>query len=486
MDASAPFDPSRETQRILEALEQSSHDAIIATRLDGVVLSWSRGAERVYGYPAAAMLGQSILRIIPKDRSREFTSVSDRIAAGEAIENLDTVRQTQDGRLLDIVLNVSPIRGDDARVIGALVVARDVTAQKRAEAALDASERRWRAVVDSAVDAMIVITARGAIEVFNPAAERLFGFSEQEVLGRNINMLMPSPYREEHDRYLDHYLQTGQQKIIGIGREVTGRRRDGTTFPVHLAVGELRIGSERHFTGILHDLSPRVELEERMREQTTLARLGEMAAVIAHEVKNPLAAVKGAIEVIGGRLPAGSRDVPIIREIINRIDALDELIKDLLLFARTPQPKLASVDMGSLLHLTADLLAGDPALGRLVVEIDGVSPPIQGDAELLKIAFQNLFINAAQAMQGNGRLTVSLTAADGVLTIRVRDQGPGIPQEARANLFRPFFTTKSRGTGLGLPTARRLIELHAGTIAVECPPGGGTLVTVALPLEAAS
>ena len=149
------------------------------------------------------------------------------------------------------------------------------TANARAEA----SEARWRAVIDSAVDGIIVIDAHGSIEAFNPAAERLFGYTTAEVLGRNVNMLMPSPYREEHDTYLARYLATGRAKIIGIGREVQGLRKDGTTFPLHLSVGQITIDGERKFTGILHDLSARVQMEGQLREQAALAKLGEMAAV---------------------------------------------------------------------------------------------------------------------------------------------------------------------------------------------------------------
>jgi two-component system sensor kinase FixL len=294
-------------------------------------------------------------------------------------------------------------------------------------------------------------------------------------------MLMPAPYHEEHDRYIGDYLRTGHQKIIGIGREVTGRRRDGSTFPVHLSVGEMAVGGERHFTGILHDLTPRVHLEERVREQAALARLGEMAAVIAHEVKNPLAAVRGAVQVIGRRLPAGSTDAPVVTEIIARIDALDGLINDLLLFARAPQPHFGEVDLAGLVRLTAAFLSADSTLNELRVDVAGSVSPIIGDPELLRIAFQNLLLNAAQAMQGKGTTTVTLISDGDVRRVIVTDHGPGLSQEARENLFRPFFTTKARGTGLGLPTAKRLVDLHAGSIEVESKAGEGTTVTVTLP-----
>ena len=198
------------------------------------------------------------------------------------------------------------------------------------------AEARWRAIVDAAVDGIVVIDSRGRIEAFNTAAERMFGYRESEVLGKNVSMLMPEPDRSHHDRYIQHHLATGEKRIIGVGRAVNGMRRDGHVFPVHLSVGEFEIDGEKHFTGILHDLSKRTELEERLREATALARLGEMAAVIAHEVKNPLAAVRGAVQVIGTRISAQTNDAAIIKEIIARLDALNDLIQDLLVFARPP------------------------------------------------------------------------------------------------------------------------------------------------------
>jgi two-component system sensor kinase FixL len=343
------------------------------------------------------------------------------------------------------------------------------------------AEGRWRAIIDSAVDGIVVIDTRGLIEAFNPAAERMFGFSEAEVIGQNVNILMPAPYRDEHDGYIARYIETGEQRIIGIGREVSGRKQDGTVFPVHLSVGEFIVDNQRHFTGILHDLSARAELEEQLRERTALARLGEMAAVIAHEVKNPLTAVRGAIQVIGGRLPAESKDAPIIREIIARLDALNDLLKDLLLFARTPQPKLAPVRIGEILGMVTDLLSSDPAFARVRIDVTGDAPPVMADAELLKIVFQNLFINAAQAMQGDGHIRASIAVHDRTQHIEIADTGPGIPPDVRRSLFRPFYTTKARGTGLGLSTAKRLIELHQGRIAVACPPTGGTTINISIP-----
>jgi two-component system sensor kinase FixL len=603
------FRPEDEAARILAAVVESSDDAIIVTDLDGTILTWNGGASHLYGYDAAEMLGRSIAVLVPETHRSEFFALVARLKAAEGVKDLETIRRTKSGGLVEVSVTMAPIVNADGVVIGATKVARNISARKlgelaqrssevrwrsvvdsavdgivvidergrieafnpaaeglfgyqeaevqgrnikmlmpspyheehdgylaryiethvkkiigigrevtglrrdgttfplhlsvgemsfggerrftgilhdlsdrvRLEERLRASEARWRAVVESAVDAIVVIDAKGCIEGFNPAAERLFGYSEDEVAGQNVNLLMPSPYHEEHDGYLARYLSTGVQKIIGIGREVTGRRKDGTTFPVHLSVGETALAGERKFTGILHDLSARVVMEEQLRERAALARLGEMAAVLAHEVKNPLAAVRGAIEVIGSRLPAGTRDAGVVKEIVSRIDSLNELMKDLLLFARPPRPHPLLVDISALVASTAELLTEDPSLNALRIEIEGAAPPVFADPGLLRIVFLNLMVNSAHAMRGQGHIKVLVEASDGVCRIAFEDSGPGIPPEIREKIFTPFFTTKSRGTGLGLPTAKRLVEAHRGTIDVRCPPGGGTTVTVQLP-----
>jgi two-component system, NtrC family, sensor histidine kinase PilS len=248
-----------------------------------------------------------------------------------------------------------------------------------------------------------------------------------------------------------------------------------------LSVGKTTVGGAQKFTGILHDLSARVQIEEQLRERSALARLGEMAAVIAHEVKNPLAGVRGAIQVIGTRLPKDGKDAGMVKEVISRIDALNELMKDLLLFARPPQPKPAPTDVGMLVASTAELLGSDPALKDVRVMVNGAMPRIMADPDLLKIVFVNLLVNGAHAMNGRGTIRVSLATMPHTCQIAFADDGPCIPSDVREKIFTPFFTTKSRGSGLGLPTAKRLIEAHRGNITIACPTEGGTIVTVELP-----
>jgi two-component system sensor kinase FixL len=350
------------------------------------------------------------------------------------------------------------------------------------EEALRKSEERLRSIVESAVDAIIVIGERGAIQAFNPSAERLFGYRVDEVVGRNVSMLMPSPDRERHDGYIQHYLTTGEQKIIGIGREVIALRKDGTTFPVHLSVGEMAPDNgARSFTGILHDLSDRVVLEQRLAEQKSLAKLGEMAAVVAHEVKNPIAGIRGALQVITSRMPPEQRDRTILVDIITRLDALNRIVQDMLMFARPRALRREPIPLGLLLRDTASLIERDPSMLNLEVSVAG-SADLVGDREMLQIVFQNILMNAAQAMDGQGRIDVTITGAGQRCRIAVADRGPGMLDETREKAFDAFFTTKHRGTGLGLPIAKRVVEAHGGTIHIDVPPGGGTIISVELPL----
>ena len=469
----------------LRSIIDSAVDGIIVIDRRGHIESFNPAAERLFGYPQSEVLGRNVSMLMPSPYHEEHDSYLHRYLSSGDAQIIGIGREVtgrrRDGSVFPLHLSVGEMTIDGEKKFTGIL--HDLRERVGLEHRLRASEGKWRSIVQSAVDGIVVIDAYGRVEAFNPAAERLFGYTEKELQGQNVNVLMPSPYHEEHDTYLARYLATGRAKIIGTGREVTGRRQDGSTFPLHLSVGELTVEGERKFTGILHDLTSRVRLEEQLREGAALAKVGEMAAVIAHEVKNPLAGIRGAIQVIGGRLQPDSKEAMVVSEIVKRIDALDGLIKDLLLFARPPQPRRVSVDVVPLVTMTADLLSQDPSLKDVKIDVDGTSPPVLADAEMLKIVFQNLLVNSAHAMHGRGTVDVTIAPVDGTCEISFTDTGPGIPQDIRDKIFMAFFTTKSRGTGLGLATAKRIVEAHQGQIAIDCPPSGGTTVRVRLPTE---
>ena len=467
----------------LNAIINTTVDAIIVIDSSGAIEEFNAGAERLFGYPAAEVIGRNVSMLMPSPdheqhdnylRQYQRTGEANVIGVGRQVRG-----RRRDGSTFPLHLSVGEMWIDGVRKFTGML--HDLTTRVELEEQLRRSEGRWRAIVQSAVDGIIVINAQGAIEAFNPAAEGLFGYPEREVLGRNVNMLMPAPYHAHHDQYLSDYMTTGHAKIIGVGREVTGLRRDGTTFPLHLSVGEILIEGERKFTGIVHDLSARLRLEAQLRDQAGLARLGEMAAVLAHEIKNPLAGIRGAMEVVRDGLPADFKNADLLHDGIARIDALDRLMRELLLFARPPRPNRVAVDVGPLVATTARLFQSDPELREISVDVHGAAPPVAADPQMLEHVFHNLLINGAHAMNGRGAIRVDVAAADGHCQVSFTDSGGGIPSDMRERVFSPFFTTKTRGSGLGLPTAKRFIEAHHGQIWIDSSGGDGTTMVVRLP-----
>ncbi len=254
----------------LAAMVESSQDAVIGKDLNSVVLTWNRGAERLYGYTRAEAVGQSMLMLLPPEGVDEYHRMIDQIRRGERVSTFETTRVRKDGTRLEVSLSLSPVKDATGMIVGASCVARDITEHKQRERALRGSEARLRAVLDSAVDAIITSDGRGDILSVNAATERMFGYTAAEMLGQNVNMLMPAPYREEHDGYLERYARTGERRIIGIGREVRARRKDGTTFPIDLAVSEVEPGAL--FTGIIRDISGRKRSEEAVRQSEARLR----------------------------------------------------------------------------------------------------------------------------------------------------------------------------------------------------------------------
>jgi two-component system sensor kinase FixL len=343
----------------------------------------------------------------------------------------------------------------------------------------------YRAVAETVVDGLVVIDEHGAIEWMNQAASAMFGYAVAAIRGQNVKLLMPAPFHDEHDGYLRRYLATGERRIIGIGREVRGRRADGSEFPLSLAVGETVIGGARKFTGILRDLSVQKHMEALLQERQTLARVGELAAVVAHEVRNPLAAIKGVVEVIQTRFPADSPDRKILGDLLTRVDSLDHLVSDLLVYARPAPPAFKTVPFLSLVRETAAVAAGDPLAARVRFEVDGPETNLWVDPGQMGRALLNLMTNAAQAMRQGGVVRVVGELSPSRYRLSLIDEGPGMDAALVARCQEPFFTTKTRGTGLGLPIARRVVEEHHGTFRVTSTPGQGTTVVIELPAPAA-
>jgi len=352
-------------------------------------------------------------------------------------------------------------------------------------------ERRWHANVQQLADikraldhAAIVATTdvTGRITYANDKFCEISKYSREELIGQDHRIINSGYHPKSFMRDLWRTIASGR---VWHG-EIRNRAKDGTFYWVDTTIVPFldARGKPYQYIAIRADITARKAAEDRLAQQAALARLGQMAAVVAHEVRNPLAGIKGVLQVLMGRRPARDADLPVMRDVVARIDALGDLINDLMLFARPRPPQPSAVQIRSLLMEAAAQLRRDPAAATLEVTIEGPDTTLTADSDLLRAAVLNLFLNAAQAMNGRGRIAVTIARRDDRCTIDIRDGGPGIPTELRERVFEPFFTTKARGGGLGLPIARRTAELHHGTLTLDCPETGGCVFTLALPVNA--
>jgi two-component system, LuxR family, sensor kinase FixL len=482
----------------LEAIVESSHDAIIGATLDGEITSWNRSAETIFGYAADEIRGSSLTVLLPADRIREEEAILDRIRRGEKVNQYETLRRRKDGVEIDILLAVSPIRDPTGKIIGASKIARDITHQKRTETGLRASQSQLRSLINTVPDAVVVIDERGAIGSFSPAAERLFGYSEAELIGENVKKLMPNPYRDQHDGYLERYLRTGEKHIIGIGRVVTGMRKDGTIFPLELAVGEARIEGKRIFTGFIRDLTDRQKTERRLEELQSelihvsrLSEMSQMGSTLAHELNQPLTAITNYVET-GRRwieLQNPAKAVENLEKAAGQASRAGEIIQGLRQFTekgrteRRPEPINQVVEEASALALIGATQIGV----RTEFELAPGTPLATIDKVQIQQVLVNLIRNSIEAMAEAERrvLTIRIALTNAALVeISVADTGPGIPEDIMAKLFRPFMTTKPKGMGIGLSISRSIVQAHGGELRAERNADGGATFRVTLPLDA--
>ncbi len=398
-----------------------------------------------------------------------------------------------------------------------------VVVHQQAEAVLRDSEARTHAILQTAVDGIITIDARGLIESFNPAAERLFGYTADEVLGQNISMLMPSPYREEHDGYMARYLQTGEPHIIGIGREVRARRQDGSTFPIALAVSEVHLAGRRMFTGVVHDLTARVQAEEALRrardelEVRVQERTAELTAaneeikrfayIVSHDLRAPLINLKGfaselraACDVLQATLPAAlphleapqradvagalDQDIPeALGFIETSVTRMDHLIRAILHLSRLGRRELylEPLDMPALVQETVQTLAHQIAQRQAQVTVESL-PTVIADRTAMEQIMGNLLANAVAYLDPDrpGAIVVIGERRPAVTVLHVRDNGRGIAAEDIPKVFEPFRRVGRQdvpGEGMGLAYVQMLVRRHGGDIQCHSTLGRGTTFT---------
>ena len=481
----------------LAALVASSDDAIIGKTLEGIVTDWNRAAENIFGYSAEEMVGKPLALLLPPDREGEEEDLLKRIAKGERIEHFETQRRRKDGQIIDVSVTISPVTSSEGRITGASKIARDITAAKKSQQLLLEREAHLQSVLDTVPDAMIVIDTRGTIQSFSATAQTMFGYAAHEAIGKNVRILMPDPDRSRHDGYLARYMATGERHIIGIGRLVVGQRRDGTTFPMELAIGEVRLESKRFFTGFVRDLTERQQSQQKLQEiqaelvhMARFTALGEMATTLAHELNQPLTAIASYLNGARRLLDGGrEEDLPMTRGAI--VSAAEQalragqIIRRLREFVARGESERAPENLRQLVQEASALsLVGAKEAGVLFsLNVDENTPIVIVDKVQVQQVLLNLMRNAIEAMQGCERreLTVSVFAIeDEMAQISVRDTGPGIAPEVLPQLFQPFVTSKPHGMGVGLSISRTIIESHGGHLWAEPGAKGGTIFHLTL------
>ena len=501
-----------------KAILASAGSAVISTTVEGTITHFNPMAEELLGYAAAEVVGRQTpalfhdpMEVVARapELSRElgrhivpgFEVFVAQARAGQT-ETREWTYLRKDGVRFPVLLSVSALCDEAGNLTGFLGIAHDRTPQKQVEIQLleakeaaEQASRTYRSVVDNIVDGVITIDGEGTVASFNPAAERIFGYAAAAVMGQNVRMLMPQPYHDEHDGYLHHYLTTGEKKIIGSGREVQGRRRDGSTFPMDLAVSEFELGGRRMFTGIVRDITARKQAETQLlqaKEEAERANQAksEFLANMSHEIRTPMNAIIGMAELLGDT-PLEVTQVDYLQVMRASADGLLDIINDVLDFSKIEAGHLALEAMEFELRPVVDQVMKTLAVRahqkglELLHTVTGPVPEVLvGDAMRLRQVLVNLVGTAIKFTgQGEVELGVELERQQEQevwLRLWVRDTGIGISADKQDQIFAAFVqadnstTRQYGGTGLGLSICMRLVQMMGGRIWVESSPGQGS------------
>lgn len=458
---------------------------------EGRVTIWNKAAERLKGWTEAEVVGQPSTLFYPEPARKAGKPAADiehARAKGRLEEEDWRLRKNGSEFLAHVTMTALYDRDGALRGFGKVI--RDVTEQRAAERKLNAGAMQFRSILATVPDAMVVINDSGEMLSFSAAAERLFGYAEAEVTGRNVSMLMPSPDREQHDTYIHRYLTTGERRIIGRGRAVTGLKRDGTTFPMELAVGEASTEGARVFTGFIRDLTEKVAADERIEELRSglvhaarVSAMGTMASTLAHELNQPITAVVTFVQGVRNLIQDGDPDDAAmidegLAEACNEALRAGSIVRRLREFVARGDVEKSVEDLTGLVDDAAKLaLIG--ARERSVEARFRFDPAVHSvlvDKVQIQQVLINLMRNAIEAMAGASTrvLTVCTAAEDGgFVRVTVADTGPGVAPEIAEDLFRAFNSTKPGGMGLGLSICRTIVEANGGRIWLEHGADGG-------------
>ena len=485
-------------EAVTRAILGATVDGIIIMDSAGIVRSFNAAAERIFGYAAAEVIGRNVNMLMPEPyRSAHDGYLRHYLATDEARiigKGREVKGLRKDGHVFPLDLAVGEALVDGERVFTGIV--RDISVRKETEERLRHSEAKNRAILEAAVDGIITIDEQGRIESFNRAAERIFGYAAAEVLGRNVSMLMPPPYRQAHDDYLKNYLTTGQPRIIGAGRAVQGRRKDGRTFPMELAVGEGVLAGRRIFAGTVRDITERKQAEADLRtakddaERANIAKTKFLAAA-SHDLRQPVQSLVFFTSALSAQLPEGTART-VVRDMELAVDALKMLLDSLLDVSKldagvvTVRPMIFGID--SILATTRVNFTALAAAKGVELRVLPSNAMVRTDPALFGRMVQNLVDNAVRYTD-RGRILVGCRRRDDVLRLEVWDTGLGIPPGQTEEIFEEFTQIsnperdREKGLGLGLAIVKRLSRLLGHPVGVRSAPGRGSVFWVEAPFQ---
>ena len=480
----------------LDLLIDGAHDhAIFMLDPDGHVTIWNSGAERLIGWSAAEAIGQHVAAFYPPD-AREADQPAADLARARAEGRYQDERWLlrRDGREFLAACSTTPLTDRHGVERGFARVVADITDKRAAETAIHDREAHLRSILSTVPDAMVVIDIAGSILRFSAAAEALFGHTEAEMIGRNVSILMPAPDRDHHDSHLARYLATGEKRIIGTGRVVFGQRKDGTTFPMELSIGEAGDGAQRIFTGFIRDLTERRRTEARVQDLqaelihvSRVSAMGTMASTLAHELNQPITAVVTWVETVRDQLGGPAPDLPVLREALDHAaaDALraGRIVRRLRAFIARREMECTIEPLPALINEAAALALIGAAGIDVALEIEPDVGPVLVDRIQIQQVLVNLIRNACEAMADSPErhLEIATRTEGGMTRITIADTGTGIAPEMLDQLFTAFVTTKATGMGLGLSICRTIVEANGGRIWAEARVEGGTAFHFTVP-----
>lgn len=469
------------TQNTYRLMVEHAPSAIILTDSAGRIVLANAKAEQLFGYAREELLSRPVELLLPESMRVRHRSYREDYAAAPQARAMgagrDLYGRRKDGSQVPVEIGLNPIPTPEGMLFMAAIV--DITERKKLE-------ERFRLAVEAAPNAMVMTGSDGRIVLANAQAEKLLGYTQAELLGQGIELLVPERFRTRHIGYRESYAAKPETRAMGAGRDLYGRRKDGREISIEIGLNPIRAGAETFVLAAIVDITERRELQRRVAQSEALAAVGSMAAILAHEIRNPLGSIVMAARSLDhGDLTDEDRKT-VSAVLTEESQRLNRTLQDFLLFARPREPKHERADLNALVTETAKALRSDPELlGKAALELslDPTLAPFPHDPDQVRQVLWNLLLNGAQAMGGRGRLSVSTSVEDGACVVRVTDSGPGIDPSVLERIFDPFFTTKKKGTGLGLAICRRIAQTHGGSLTADNAPGGGARFSLRLPLE---